>query len=274
MDYIQAIWLALLQGLTEFLPISSSAHLILMPVLLKWPDQGLAFDVAVHIGTLLAVVLYYRKELLTMTSDWLGTVRGDPATVESRLAWFVIIGTIPAGLVGISMSEKVETVLRSPMVIAATTIIFGLLLWIVQYFAKEERNKEKINWKDALMVGIFQALSLIPGTSRSGITITAGLLLGLNRETSARFSFLLSVPLIALAGTVKAVDLIQSQESVMWSAMAIGVVVSAIVAYLTIGWFLRLLDRIGLMPFVVYRLLLGGVLLWIFLPPIGSFPLM
>lgn len=265
MDYIQAIWLALLQGLTEFLPISSSAHLILMPVLLKWPDQGLAFDVAVHIGTLIAVVSYYRKELLAMAADWLGTLKGDPATVESRLVWSVVIGTIPAGLVGISMSETVETVLRSPIVIAAATIVFGLLLWIAQYFAREDRDKEKITWRDAVIVGIFQALALIPGTSRSGITITAGLLLGLNRETSARFSFLLSIPLIALAGLVKTVDLFQSQEPVLWDAMAIGIVVSAIVAYLTIGWFLRLLDRIGLMPFVVYRLLLGVLLLWIFL---------
>jgi len=236
-----------------------------MPVLLKWPDQGLAFDVAVHIGTLIAVVSYYRQELLAMAADCLGALKGNPATVESRLVWYVVIGTIPAGLVGISMSETVETMLRSPIVIAAATIVFGLLLWIAQYFAKEDRNKEKITWRDAVIVGIFQALALIPGTSRSGITITAGLLFGLNRETSARFSFLLSVPLIAFAGLVKTADLFQSQEPVMWDAMAIGIVVSAIVAYLTIGWFLRLLDRVGLMPFVVYRLFLGVVLLWIFL---------
>lgn len=264
MDYIQALSLALLQGLTEFLPISSSAHLILMPTLLGWPDQGLAFDVAVHVGTLFAVVMYYRRDLWLMSQEWFGSVVGrHSATDESRMAWYVILGTIPAGLVGISMSDQVETALRAPLVIAASTALFGIGLWLAQKLGIEQRTQ--LNWKDALLVGLFQALALIPGTSRSGITITAGLLLGFTRDMAARFSFLLSVPLIALAGMVKALDLFKSGEPVMWDMMGIGALVSFAVAYLTISWFLKLLDRIGLMPFVIYRLLLCCVLLWVFI---------
>jgi undecaprenyl-diphosphatase len=265
MDTLHAIALALLQGLTEFLPISSSAHLILMPVLFHWPDQGLAFDVAVHVGTLSAVVAYYRVELVVMARDWLLSVSGKEGTEESRLAWYVILGTIPVGLAGISMNGAVENALRSPLIIAASTIVFALVLWWAEKVGTEQRSQCDIGWKEALGVGIFQALALIPGTSRSGITITAGLLLGFKRELAARFSFLLSIPVIALAGLMKTRDLMQSPDSVPWSAMGIGALVSAVTAYLTIGWFLKLLDRVGLMPFVIYRLFLGVVLFAVFL---------
>lgn len=265
MDALHAIALALLQGLTEFLPISSSAHLILMPVLFHWPDQGLAFDVAVHVGTLSAVVAYYRAELIVMARDWLRSVSGRGSTEESRLAWYVILGTIPVGLAGISMNGAVENALRSPLIIAGSTIVFALVLWWAEKAGSEQRSQSGIGWKEALGVGIFQALALIPGTSRSGITITAGLFLGFERELAARFSFLLSIPVIALAGLVKTRELMQSPDSVHWSAMGIGVLVSAVTAYVTIGWFLKLLDRVGLMPFVIYRLLLGVVLFAVFL---------
>ncbi len=262
MDIVQALALAVLQGLTEFLPISSSAHLILLPVLLGWEDQGLAFDVAVHIGTLTAVLAFYRRDIMNMTRAWLTSISGGGASDDSRLFWYVGFGTIPVGLVGILISEQVEILLRSPLVIAAATIVFALLLWFASRMAKEQRKT--IILIDVIVVGLFQALALIPGTSRSGITITAGLLTGLERESAARFSFLLSIPVIALAGMLKAIELLQAQVSVDWGLMGIGAVVSAIVAYLSIGWFLRLLDKIGLMPFVWYRLLLGVFLIVVF----------
>lgn len=262
MDILQAIALAVLQGLTEFLPISSSAHLILLPVIVGWEDQGLAFDVAVHVGTLTAVVVYYRKDLAIIISAWLGSIVGKGVNDEAKLAWYVGLGTIPVGLVGISLSDNIQEVLRSPLVIAGATIVFALLLWWAEKRAKEQRDT--ITLLDAVMVGLFQAIALIPGTSRSGITITAGLLLGLKREYAAKFSFLLSIPVIALAGSLKALELYQSAIAVSWGYMFIGAAISAIVAYLSIAWFLRLLSNIGMMPFVWYRLVLGIVLISVF----------
>lgn len=262
MDIIQAIALALLQGLTEFLPISSSAHLILLPVLLGWEDQGLAFDVAVHVGTLTAVVAFYRKDLFQIIKAWLFSVTGKGITDDSKLAWYVVLGTIPVGLVGISLPDEIETVLRSPIVIAISTIVFAILLWFSQKKGKEQRGT--VILIDAIVVGLFQAIALIPGTSRSGITITAGLLTGLKREQAARFSFLLSIPVIALAGMLKTLELYQSQIQVSWDLMLIGAGISAVVAYISIAWFLKLLDKIGMMPFVYYRFALGLFLFWMF----------
>ncbi|MGR9073241.1 MAG: undecaprenyl-diphosphate phosphatase [Gammaproteobacteria bacterium] len=263
MDIIQAVALSLLQGLTEFLPISSSAHLILMPVLFGWKDQGLAFDVAVHVGTLTAVVTYYRQDLYVMLRDWLASLSGGKPSENARLGWFVGVGTVPVGLFGFFMPEPIETALRSPKIIAGATMAFALLIWWAEKRAEESRDR--ITLTDALVVGFFQAVALIPGTSRSGITITAGLLTGLTREQAARFSFLLSIPVIALAGLLKTVELVRSSAPVPWDMMAVGAVLSAIIAYLTIGWFLRLLDRFGLMPFVWYRLLLGLFLFAVFI---------
>ncbi|MCF7971611.1 MAG: undecaprenyl-diphosphate phosphatase [Methylococcaceae bacterium] len=262
MDIFQALALAVLQGLTEFLPISSSAHLILLPVLVGWEDQGLAFDVAVHIGTLTAVVVYYRKDLTRIIAAWLGSLLGKGFNDDAKLAWYVGLGTIPVGLVGIGLSDAMQEALRSPLVIAGATIVFALLLWWAEKRAKEERTK--VTLLDAVVVGLFQAIALIPGTSRSGITITAGLLLGLTRENAAKFSFLLSIPVIALAGSLKTLELYQSDELVNWGFMSIGAVVSAVVAYLSISWFIRLLNKIGMMPFVWYRLVLGIFLIAVF----------
>lgn len=262
MDILQAIALAVLQGLTEFLPISSSAHLILLPVIVGWDDQGLAFDVAVHVGTLTAVVVYYRKDLLKLISAWFGSLLGKGFNDEAKLAWYVGLGTIPVGLVGVSLSDAMQEALRSPLVIAAATIVFALLLWWAEKRAKEQRDT--ITLLDAVVVGLFQAIALIPGTSRSGITITGGLLLGLKREYAAKFSFLLSIPVIALAGSLKALELYQSGFDILWGFMFIGAAVSAVVAYLSIAWFLKLLNKISMMPFVWYRLVLGIVLIGVF----------
>ncbi len=262
MDIIQAIALAVLQGLTEFLPVSSSAHLILLPVLAGWEDQGLAFDVAVHVGTLTAVVAFYRKDLVQIIAAWGRSVTGKGMTDDAKLAWYVVLGTIPVGIVGITLPDVVENVFRSPMVIAGATIVFAFLLWFAEKRAKEQRST--ITLLDAVIIGLFQAIALIPGTSRSGITITAGLMTGLKREYAARFSFLLSIPVIALAGMVKGLELYKSAVPVQWDMIAVGVVLSAFVAYLSIGWFLKLLDKIGMMPFVFYRLVLGVFLFAVF----------
>ncbi len=265
MDSLHAILLALLQGLTEFLPVSSSAHLILLPRLLGWEDQGLAFDVAVHVGTLSAVVLYFRRELVPMAQDWFQSLITRKQTVNSRLAWAVLWGTIPVGLAGLLFKGFIEINLRSEMVIAAATIVFGLLLWWADIKGRGERSEYSLRWKDVLIVGIAQALALIPGTSRSGATMTAGLMLGLTREAAARFSFLLSIPVITLAGGLLTLDLIQEPGLVDWGAMIIGMVTSAIMAYACIHFFLKLLERIGMLPFVIYRLALGALLVYLFI---------
>ena len=265
MTLIHIIVLALVQGLTEFLPISSSAHLILVPVLSDWPDQGLAFDVAVHVGTLGAVMWYFRTEVRRMTSDWFHSLKQRQQVGESRLAWAVIWGTIPVAVAGLLFSDLVDTVLRSPLVIAWATIGFGLLLWLADVMGQRQRDEHHLTWRDVVVIGLAQALALIPGTSRSGITMTAGLFMGLTREAAARFSFLLSIPTILMAGGYKSLQLIEGSATVDWLAMAIGVVLSAVTAYLCIRLFLQLLERIGMLPFVVYRLLLGGILLYFFI---------
>lgn len=264
MDLGQAVFLALLQGVTEFLPVSSSAHLILPAQLLGWEDQGLAFDVAVHVGTLVAVLLYFRKDLLVMAGAWVSSVLGGRSTQESKLVWLLLLATVPAGLAGLLLNEQIEASMRSVLVIAVATLVFGLGLYIAERYSLKDREIAQLRWQGALVIGLFQMLALIPGTSRSGITITAGLMLGLNRTASARFSFLLSIPVILGAGLLKTLELLQL-EYVDWSGLILGAVIAFFSAYLAIDCFLKLIDRVGLMPFVVYRLVLGAVLLLIVL---------
>lgn len=264
MDIVQIIVLALVQGLTEFLPISSSAHLILVPMLTNWQDQGLAFDVAVHAGTLAAVVFYFRREVSRMFMQWFGSLAGQH-TPDSRLAWAVLIGTIPVGLAGLLFKDVIELHLRSPLVIATTTIVFGLLLWVADRKQHTPKDEYAIGIKLALIIGVAQAVALIPGTSRSGITITAALLLGLSRKASARFSFLLSIPVIVLAGGFEAMDYLSVANINDAGDLLIGAVVSAVSAYLCIHYFLKLLDTISMLPFVIYRLILGVFLFALFI---------
>ncbi|MCR8923322.1 undecaprenyl-diphosphate phosphatase [Dasania sp. GY-MA-18] len=261
MDQLQIILLAIVQGLTEFLPISSSGHLLLPKELLGWPDQGLAFDVAVHVGSLAAVLLYFRKDVINLLQAWLGNVAGKAASDDSRLAWCVIIATLPAGLIGLLADSFIEQHLRGIAVVASTTILFGLLLGWADKTGSQSKTLLSISWRLALIIGFAQALALIPGTSRSGITITAALLLGFSRESSARFSFLLSIPLIVAAGGLKTLQLASAPSAVPWGELITGAVISGITAYLCIYYFLKLIDRIGMMPFVYYRLVLGVGLL-------------
>lgn len=265
MDWVQAVLLAILQGLTEFLPISSSAHLILPSQLLGWVEQGLAFDVAVHVGSLVAVLIYFRKEVVEMIVAWFAWVFKGQKSNDGRLAWAVLWGTIPVGLVGIAFSsfDIVDNYLRSTAVIATTTILFALVLWWADSIAKEVRDEYSIKVRDIVFIGCAQAIALIPGTSRSGITMTAGLLMGLSRTAAARFSFLLSIPAILLPGGLKSYELATSGEPVNWSLIALGAAVSAVAALTCIHYFLILLERVGFKPFIYYRLVLGVVLIWV-----------
>ncbi|MDA9347864.1 undecaprenyl-diphosphate phosphatase [Porticoccaceae bacterium] len=260
MDFMQAVWLAIIQGLSEFLPISSSAHLILPSAVLGWPDQGLAFDVAVHVGSLIAVVGYFRHDVSMLGRAWLKSIFLRRHSPESHLAWYIALATLPAALAGLFLGGFIEANLRSMAVIAFTTIFFGLLLAWADRRGGGGQSIDQFSWRTALVVGAAQALALIPGTSRSGITITAALALGFDRETAARFSFLLAIPVILLSGGYKGLQLLDT-ESVDWMLICVGVVLSAITAYLCITLFLKLIQRIGMMPFVIYRMLLGAVLI-------------
>jgi len=265
MDIVQIVVLALVQGLTEFLPVSSSAHLILVPVLLDWPDQGLAFDVAVHIGTLSAVIFYFRKEIAQIIRDWIKSLAQKKPIGDSNLGWGIIVATVPAIVAGFLLKDLIENETRGAMVIATTTILFGLLLWWADYAGKQTRSEHSLSLSDVVLIGLAQALALIPGTSRSGITITAALLLGLTRDAAARFSFLLSIPTIFGAGLLKTKDLVEQSNPVDWTSIGLGTALSALSAYLCIHYFLKLINAIGLAPFVYYRLLLGLVLIVLFI---------
>jgi len=264
MDWLQAVLLAILQGLTEFLPISSSAHLILPSQLLGWVEQGLAFDVAVHVGSLIAVLIYFRKEVSDMTIAWIAWVFKGEKSSDGRLAWAVLWGTIPVGLVGIIFShfKIVDNYLRATEVIAATTVIFALVLWWADNRAQQERDEHTLGVKDILFIGCAQAMALVPGTSRSGITMTAGLLLGLTRTAAARFSFLLSIPAIILPGGLKSYELATGELPVDWMMIMLGAAVSAVAALTCIHFFLILLEKVGFKPFIFYRLGLGVVLIY------------
>lgn len=257
MDNLQIIVLAIVQGLTEFLPISSSAHLVLIPQVLGWPDQGLVFDVGVHFGSLIAVLYYFRHEVRRMLKSWTRAVCGGAADQDSLLAWWVIIGTLPAILVGFLLQGVIEGQLREPWILATASIVFGLLLWVADAGARRERNEYQLGLKDVLLIGCFQVLALIPGTSRSGITITLGLFLGLTRQAAARFSFLLAMPVIFASGMLQTVRMVTEVSPIGWLDLLLGVVLSAISAGLCIHYFLRLVDRLGMLPFVIYRILLG-----------------
>ncbi|OBT07378.1 undecaprenyl-diphosphatase [Vibrio sp. UCD-FRSSP16_10] len=258
MSYLEAFALALIQGLTEFLPISSSAHLILPSAVLGWEDQGLAFDVAVHVGTLFAVVIYFRHEVVTLLRAFFGSVFKQQQNKESKLAWMIILATIPAGLAGLFLNDLIELYLRSAWVIACTTIIFGLLLWHADKVSTLSKDEYQATWKKTLIIGIAQAMAMIPGTSRSGATITAALYLGFTREAAARFSFLMSIPIITLAGGYLGTKLALSPEPMHLGVLFTGILVSFVSAYICIHYFLKLISRMGMTPFVIYRLILGA----------------
>ncbi len=260
METIQAILLAIIQGLTEFLPISSSAHLILLSELAGWKDQGLVFDVALHFGTLLAVIFYFRREINEMLD--FSHFKTMNTLIKSPLG-VITIATIPIVIIGGLFNQFIEANLRTPEVIAIATIIFGVLLYLSDLKGKQAGSDLKVTLGLGFLIGLAQVFALIPGTSRSGITITAALLLGFSRTEAARFSFLLAIPAIIAANILGVFEVIQAEHLVFnYLDLFLGVSISFLVAYLTIGWFLSLIERIGMLPFVVYRVILGTFLLF------------
>ncbi len=260
MDLVQALLLALIQGLTEFLPISSSAHLILPFEVLGWPDQGLAFDTAVHLGSLIAVLWYFRTDVKNLITAVFSAVLQGKSSEESRFAVNLLIASLPVIVAGLAFKDLVETNLRGVSVIAATTIGFGILLYIGDRAGSRTRIEHSLNWRQALLIGIAQCFALIPGTSRSGVTMTVALLAGFTREAASRISFLMSIPAIAGAATLKTVDLATGDAPIDWAGLSVGLIVSAISAYVCIRLFLDFISRIGFLPFVIYRLILGTLL--------------
>ena len=260
METFQVLVLAAVQGLTEFLPISSSAHLLLPEMLLHWPRQGRAFDVAVHLGSLLAVVHFFRAKLKELFFAWCRSFTGQKSA-SSQLAWMLFIGTLPAVAAGLFLQDWINLGRGSIVSIAVMTIVFGLLLWWADWRGGRRMGMDSLGWKGALFIGAAQALALVPGVSRSGITLTAGLWLGLRRTEAAAFSFLLAVPVIAGASVFEGYALFSEAKAVPWREMLLGILVSGLIARLCIAVFLRTVARIGMAPFAVYRLALGALLL-------------
>ena len=264
MDWLQILLLAITQGLTEFLPISSSAHLILAPKLFGFPDQGLIFDIAIHFGSLFAVIFYLRQQLWQITGDFFQSLSPQgQATENSQLGWMIIIATIPIVLIGLLLKVVMSVDFRSAMIIAGASIGFGLLLWFADSHATRQKNEYSIAWKEALIIGFAQALAIIPGTSRSGITITAGLMLGLTRRAAARFSFLLSIPTILMSGGLVFLDILKEETPMNYGDLLSGIVLSFIAALLCIYLFMRYIEKMGMLPFVIYRVLLGILILYV-----------
>jgi undecaprenyl-diphosphatase len=271
LDWLQVFLLALLQGITEFLPVSSSAHLILPAQLSSWPDQGLAFDVAVHSGTLIAVLVYFRQDLAHMlwavsqTPKIYAIKSGQlPETADSQRATQGIerllklgLATLPIVILGLLNKDFIAGHLRTIPIIATTTMLFAAALW---YADRKPTSGSDVSWQAAALIGLAQCIALIPGTSRSGITITAALLLGLSRTAAAKFSFLLAIPTIAGAQILLSFDLAAGNVETQLSKIAVGTVVAGVSAYAGIHYFIALVERTGMMPYVIYRLLMGIVL--------------
>jgi len=262
MGIFQAVVLAFVQGATEFLPISSTAHLILVPYLTAWPDQGLSFDVALNTATWLAVVIFFRKDVSALVRGFFRSIveRTVVGNHDGALAWMILVATIPVGVAGVLGHDLVAHRLRTIEVIGFSSILWGLVLWLADR-RPGTMEVSRVRWPEAIFVGLAQAIALVPGTSRSGITITAGLFAGLSRTAAARFSFLLAIVVGALAGGKEGAEMVKAGVDTPWGAVAIGAVVAFVSAYLAIHYFLKFISRATMAPFVIYRVLLGVALL-------------
>lgn len=260
MNVVHAAVLGALQGFAEVLPISSSAHLILVPWLLGWPESGLTFDVALHLGTFLALTFYFRRDIIELVVSFFDAVISRRLnTPARRLPFLIIAATVPAAIIGKLFEDRIEAMFRSsPLLIASFLILFGLLLGAVDYLGRKRLVLDDIKPASALAIGIMQCLALIPGVSRSGITITAGLMLGFTRESAARFSFLMSLPIVVGAALLKSVHLLKHGippgEGV---PMLVGIAVSAVTGYISVAFLLRFVQKRNLTPFVWYRVIVG-----------------
>jgi undecaprenyl-diphosphatase len=267
MDPFHAAILGALQGLTEVLPVSSSAHLILIPHFLNWPESGLTFDVALHLGTFIALSLYFWRDILELSGHFFSTLmRREAHTHADRLPFYIILGTVPAAVVGKIFENPIDELFRkSPAIIAVFLVLFGLLLALADTIGTKRMKLDRFTLKDTMIIGLAQCLALFPGVSRSGITITAALLLGFTRESSARFSFLLSLPIVAGAAILKVGHLVKTGiPSGDMAPLLIGIATSAVFGYLSVALLLKLVQNRTLYPFVWYRLIAGsGALLMV-----------
>jgi len=266
MPVFQVIVLAVVQGLTEFLPISSTAHLYLTSWLLGWQLEGLDFDIALHLGTLLAVLIYFFKDWLQIIGQALGMQVGKDSELRHNhmMLWLLAVGTIPVGIAGLAFNKQAEGAWRNPFVISAMLILVGVVMYLGENAGRKERDLASLGLLDSIKIGLAQALAVVPGTSRSGVTITAGLFCNFSREAAARYSFLLSTPAIALAAGKSLWDMHKKPgglHAVMAPDFLLGVAVSALVGCVVIGWFLRYLRYSSLRPFVYYRIVFGIIVL-------------
>lgn len=259
MDLIQAVVLGLIQGLTEFLPISSSGHLFLVPDLLGWKDAGAGFTAVIQLGTIAAVLIYFWQDLAHNFRGWARSL-SDPSarsTPESRIGWAIAVGTLPVVVAGLGLEKWIDREFRSAYVVAGTLIVLALVLWLAERVGKRERALQSVTWKDGLVIGLWQALALVPGSSRSGSTITGGLFLGLEREAAARFSFLMSVPAILLSGLYK---LFKDRDQLLASGVVptlVATVVAFASGYWAISFLMKFLQTRTTLVFVIYRVALG-----------------
>ncbi|PIR21378.1 MAG: undecaprenyl-diphosphatase UppP [Deltaproteobacteria bacterium CG11_big_fil_rev_8_21_14_0_20_47_16] len=264
MTLIHAIILGVVQGLGEFLPISSSAHLIVTPWLLKFNDPGLAFDVALHAGTLLAIIAYFWKDWVILIGAFFTSLKKKRAqyTQEEKMIWYLIIASVPGAIIGKLLEEQAETIFRSPLLIASTMAVMGLVLWAADQMQKHRIDMDHIGLKESIIIGFSQALAIVPGVSRSGSTISAGLFLGLTREAAARFSFLMAMPIMIGATMVKAKPFIQAGVG---TAEIVGILVSAVVGFLSIKYMLAYVRKYSYRIFVAYRLLFAFIVVVVYL---------
>lgn len=262
MTIFQAIVLGLIQGLTEFLPISSSAHLSLAPYLFGWRDPGLAFDVALHFGSLLAVLWFFKQEwMLLSKAAWEIVTTRRIETVEQKRVLFIVLATIPGAIGGLVLEEKAETVFRAPALTAIALIVMGIILWAADRFSSQDRPMEKMRWIDAVLIGTAQVVALVPGVSRSGSTITTGRILGFNRQSAAIFSFLMSMPITAAALVLKVPDVLR--EGGLGVQVVVGVIAAGVSSWLAISVLLKYVSRRSYGVFALYRVALGIIVLLI-----------
>ena len=271
MNFIQAIILGIVQGLTEFLPISSSAHLVIVPYLFNWtldPTKAFIFDVLVQLGTLVAVVVYFWGDLTAIFRAVFNGIKEKAPfkSSDSRLGWFIVLGTIPAGLAGLLLKDRVEAVFNSPMITAVLLLVTAILLSLAEYFSKKERKLEELTWQDSLLVGLFQALAIFPGISRSGATMSGGLFKGYTREAAARFSFLLSIPIMLAAGLLSLIDLVSSAFFLDFlPVLLLGFVIAGVIGYLSIRWLLGYVKNHSLYGFAIYCVVISVVTITVYL---------
>ncbi|MBF0425047.1 MAG: undecaprenyl-diphosphate phosphatase [Magnetococcales bacterium] len=265
MDVIQGVVLGLIQGITELLPVSSSGHLILTPFFLGWKDQGLLFDMALNTATLLALMIYFRQDVINLIGGWFASFSvGLKDNPHGRMAWSIGLATIPAGVAGIFLKGFVEGLARDPRMVGFTLIFYGLLLWLVDRRATLAKGFDLLTLRDAMIIGFAQALALVPGTSRSGITMTAALFLGFNRETAARFAFLLAIPIGVAVAILDTKELLHEQIPLAaWEEIGVAFLTAMFSALAVIHWLLGWLRRRNMTVFVVYRVLLGVVVFWL-----------